>query len=326
MKYAANRCFCDAKYKGRVGVLDQKDMAADRSLLDRPDEDYATLAHFVETVADKGGVRHFTVHARKAVLGGLSPDENRKVPPLNYGHVRQLVQDFPHLRFALNGGLETVEDCLKELHAAPGLAGVMLGRAVVARPWHLMSRVDEDIYGVSRASDCDLGLHQVGACTDAGGALHGARSVREGTETPLTRRRVLAEYGAYADEQMEIATVENPEYAPKLRRHLLRHVANLFAGEPNGKRFRNAIEQQLMVDHRKSPRKAKRGGGGGGGIGGGGEATMCTGDLDYVSAMRSPSTIIEAAAEVLLAETLDETPPRSPFEVTSASRGTAVLR
>ena len=62
------------------------------------------------------------------------------------------------------------------------------------------------------------------------------------------------------------------------------------------------------------------------GIGGGGEATMCTGDLDYVSAMRSPSTIIEAAAEVLLAETLDETPPRSPFEVTSASRGTAVLR
>ena len=85
-------------------------------------------------------------------------------------------------------------------------------------------------------------------------------------------------------------------------------------------------EQQLMVDHRKSPRKAKRGGGGGGGIGGGGEATMCTGDLDYVSAMRSPSTIIEAAAEVLLAETLDETPPRSPFEVTSASRGTAVLR
>ena len=104
----------------------------------------------METVSTRGGVKHFTVHARNAVLGGLSPAQNRQIPPLRYHLVTRLAQDFPELRFSLNGGIETIEDAKSALWPSlderSPLSGVMVGRAVVARPWDFAT-LDTDLYG-----------------------------------------------------------------------------------------------------------------------------------------------------------------------------------
>ena len=77
-------------------------------------DSYEHLLTFVNTVA-AAGCETFIVHARKAWLSGLSPKQNREVPPLRYDVVRQLSQDFPELRFVLNGGLQTLEDAQEHL-------------------------------------------------------------------------------------------------------------------------------------------------------------------------------------------------------------------
>lgn len=66
----------------------------------------------VSQVHRTGGVEHFIVHARKAILGGLSPEENRTIPPLRHDYVYRLVRDFPRLDFTLNGGVTTYEEVL----------------------------------------------------------------------------------------------------------------------------------------------------------------------------------------------------------------------
>lgn len=105
-------------------------------------EDYAFVRDFVGTVAE-GGARTFIVHARNAWLAGLSPKENREVPPLRYGFVHALKRDFPHLRIVLNGGLLRLEDAAAHLDQVDG---VMLGRAAYHEPW-LLAGVDPLFYG-----------------------------------------------------------------------------------------------------------------------------------------------------------------------------------
>ena len=92
--------------------------------------DFERLREFTATVA-QAGCAHFIVHARKAVLGGLSPRENREVPPLRFDVVQRLKQEFPQLWIGVNGGLRTVahsEDALRWSD------GVMLGREAYHRP------------------------------------------------------------------------------------------------------------------------------------------------------------------------------------------------
>ncbi len=100
-------------------------------------ESYGELCDFVGTVAD-GGCQVFLVHARKAWLQGLSPKQNREIPPLNYEWVYQLKKDFPALTIVINGGIDSLEACQQHLQAVDG---VMLGRAAYQRPW-LLSQVD----------------------------------------------------------------------------------------------------------------------------------------------------------------------------------------
>ena len=97
------------------------------------DESYAMVRDFVGTVA-QAGCKVFIVHARNAWLQGLSPKENREVPPLRYSVVAQLKKDFPHLTIAINGGF-TTDEAVKEQLAI--VDGVMVGREAYHNPWWL---------------------------------------------------------------------------------------------------------------------------------------------------------------------------------------------
>jgi tRNA-dihydrouridine synthase A len=105
-------------------------------------EDYAFVRDFVGTVA-AAGCDVFIVHARNAVLKGLSPKQNREVPPLRYECVHRLKRDFPHLAFVLNGGVDDFAAIEREL---THVDGVMLGRAAYHDPW-LLADVDRRLYG-----------------------------------------------------------------------------------------------------------------------------------------------------------------------------------
>lgn len=104
-------------------------------------DEYQFLQDFVVTVA-AAGCQQFIIHARKAWLKGLSPKENRDVPPLNYARVYQLKQDFPQLDISINGGIKTLAESQQHLQQ---LDGVMIGREVYTNPY-LLSQVDAIIY------------------------------------------------------------------------------------------------------------------------------------------------------------------------------------
>lgn len=103
-----------------------------------------TLFTFVDKVA-AAGCNVFTVHARKAWLKGLSPKENREVPPLDYGLVAELKAARPDLTLILNGGLTTLDDCKAQLET---FDGVMLGRAAYQTPG-LLGDVDRALFGAA---------------------------------------------------------------------------------------------------------------------------------------------------------------------------------
>ena len=118
--------------KARIGIDDM--------------DSYDALCRFVETVA-AGGCRVFVIHARKAYLQGLSPKENRTVPPLKYDYVWQLKEDFPGLEIIVNGGITTLDEVADHLQLVDG---VMLGRAVYHDPW-LLAEVDRRFYADAHA-------------------------------------------------------------------------------------------------------------------------------------------------------------------------------
>lgn len=103
---------------------------------------YEDLRHFVETVAAANCDR-FSVHARKAWLQGLSPKENRDIPPLRYGDVYRLKQEFPQLCIEINGGIKTLDDTRTHLGQVDG---VMIGRAAYDNPY-LFATVDQEFFG-----------------------------------------------------------------------------------------------------------------------------------------------------------------------------------
>ncbi|EVT85448.1 tRNA dihydrouridine(20/20a) synthase DusA [Pseudomonas aeruginosa] len=105
-------------------------------------DSYAELCDFVGQVRE-AGCRSFTVHARIAILEGLSPKENREVPPLRYEVAAQLKKDFPDLEIVLNGGIKTLEACREHLQT---FDGVMLGREAYHNPYQLAA-VDSQLFG-----------------------------------------------------------------------------------------------------------------------------------------------------------------------------------
>ena len=121
------RCGIPITVKHRIGIDDM--------------ESYDQLSDFVSLISQKG-CQHFIVHARKAWLSGLSPKENRTIPPLNYPWVYQLKKDFPKLKFTINGGIETCQDIAGHLDQVDG---VMLGRSIYHNPF-LLEQIEVEIF------------------------------------------------------------------------------------------------------------------------------------------------------------------------------------
>jgi tRNA-dihydrouridine synthase A len=118
LKAMADACSLPVTVKHRIGI--------DRA------EDYDFVRDFVGTVAERSGVAVFIVHARNAWLKGLSPKENREVPPLRYDFVHRLKADFPRLTFVINGGFHNDEQIAEQLQHVDG---VMVGRHAYHEPW-----------------------------------------------------------------------------------------------------------------------------------------------------------------------------------------------
>ena len=121
------RCDIPITVKHRIGIDDM--------------ESYDQLSDFVSLISQKG-CQHFIVHARKAWLTGLSPKENRTIPPLNYPWVYQLKKDFPKLKFTINGGIETCQDIAGHLDQVDG---AMLGRSIYHNPF-LLEQIEVEIF------------------------------------------------------------------------------------------------------------------------------------------------------------------------------------
>jgi tRNA-dihydrouridine synthase A len=150
-----------------------------------------------------GGCDTFIIHARKAWLNGLSPKENREIPPLNYGRVFKLKRTFPSLKIVLNGGLKSLDTAFAALTAADGtqLDGVMLGRAPYDAPY-MLADVDRLFFGEA---------------------------------APAPARAAIAEaYVAYA--RKTIAAEVRPH-------HVLRHLVNLFHGCANARTWRQTVSR-----------------------------------------------------------------------------------
>ena len=104
-------------------------------------DSYESLAQFVQTI-ETAGCHTFIIHARKAWLSGLSPKQNREVPPLQYDVVRKIKKDFPHLTIILNGGIKTIAEIDAQL---PYVDGVMIGREAYSNPYFL-AEINEKYY------------------------------------------------------------------------------------------------------------------------------------------------------------------------------------
>lgn len=128
MKAMQDNCGLPLTVKHRIGLDNE--------------ESYDFVRDFVGEIATTG-ITTFIVHARNAILQGLSPKENREVPPLKYHYVHQLKQDFPGLEIIINGGIKTLSECQEQLGKVDG---VMMGREAYHNPW-LLHQVDEQLFG-----------------------------------------------------------------------------------------------------------------------------------------------------------------------------------
>ncbi len=180
----------DVTVKCRIGVDDQD-----------PEEVLPEfLAHLVGA-----GCERVIIHARKAWLQGLSPKENREIPPLDYDLVQRMKGLFPNLHISVNGGITSLDQALGFLDA--GLDGVMIGRAAYHDPASVLSAADPVIFGVGQATSPEEAVQRmipyIDAHLDKGGKL--AQVTRHmlglftGRPGARTWRRILSE-GAHRPE------------------------------------------------------------------------------------------------------------------------------
>ena len=163
--------------------------------IDNQDSD-AFLDDFVGTVS-QSGCDTFIIHARKAWLSGLSPKENREIPPLVYDRAYKLKRDFPQFTVAINGG---VKDLTQTLEHLKHVDGVMIGRAAYDAPYALLAQADALVYGDP---------HEVRSETDIARAYldYAAREVERGTKLHAVTRHAAGLFTGKA---------RRPHLAPRL--------------------------------------------------------------------------------------------------------------
>ncbi len=144
-------------------------------------EDYGFVHKFVETLA-RAGCRTFIVHARNAILKGLSPKDNRQIPPLKYDYVYRLKTDFPECTIVINGGFTGTDQAMEALQRVDG---VMLGRAAYHDPY-VLAKLDCAISGSEQAID----RHEVASRM----WRYAAREVEAGTPLRAVTRHILGLY------------------------------------------------------------------------------------------------------------------------------------
>jgi tRNA-dihydrouridine synthase A len=176
--------------KTRIGIDDQ--------------DSYEYLAEFIETVS-AAGCKHFIVHARKAWLTGLSPKENRTVPPLHYDRVYKLKEDFPGVAFTLNGGITSIEQI--ETHL-PKVDGVMIGREAYRNPW-ILKQMDDHFFKNDNSE------------------LPGENKI-------ITRHEIVEAYLPYIEKQLSQGVY---------LRHMTRHMLGLFQGQGGAKGWRRHLSE-----------------------------------------------------------------------------------
>ncbi len=192
MKHAVN---VPVTVKSRIGIDD--------------DNDFEKLVAFVQGLVD-ADVDGLILHARNAWLQGISPKQNREIPPLKYDWVRSIKKQFPQLSIAVNGGIKDLQAGLGFFQSEadlPALDGVMLGRVAYEAPF-ILSEVDSLFYG-----------HQ---------------------KLPVTREQVLQAMYPYIENHLQ--------QGGKLT-HISRHMLGLFHGMPGGRKWRQYISQNAFKEN-----------------------------------------------------------------------------
>jgi tRNA-dihydrouridine synthase A len=195
--------------KMRIGVIDGRGRAAIEASRRFDEAERAALYRFVGAVRD-AGCDAVIVHARKAVLGGLSAQDNRQIPPLQYEVVSQVKKAFPELEVVVNGGLREPGAILR---AFDGLDGIMLGREAYHRPM-VLARLDALVFGAGPTAD----------------------------EPPSAAETLDAAARARAIERMQRYTERQLARGEKLSA-VVRHVQGLYAGEPAAREFRRILSE-----------------------------------------------------------------------------------
>uniref|UniRef100_J3LWF3 tRNA-dihydrouridine synthase n=2 Tax=Oryza brachyantha TaxID=4533 RepID=J3LWF3_ORYBR len=192
MSAIAANCNVPVSVKCRIGVDDR--------------DSYEELCEFVDKVVSKSPTRHFIIHARKALLNGLSPAENRKVPPLKYEYYFALLRDFPDVQFTLNGGITTIDQVNASIRQ--GAHRVMVGRAAYNNPWNMLGHVDSEVYGMPTRNS--------------------------------SRRQILESYQVYGDSIMGQYGPSRPNV-----RQLVKPLLNLFHSEPGNGLWKRKADSTL---------------------------------------------------------------------------------
>jgi len=178
-------------------------------------DSYEELCSFVRAVAAAAGHgAHFVVHARKALLNGLSPAQNRCIPPLHYDVVHRLKRDFPALLISINGGITTFEQTEEQLQLVDG---VMIGRQAYKNLWML---------------------------ADADRRLFGAQS-----NPARCRREVIEQYSVYAQTQIDEALAKGtpPKHLVNLARDIFKAMAGMLYAVRGERRFGRFAEERMVA-------------------------------------------------------------------------------
>ncbi len=165
-------------------------------------DSYEFLHTFIGQVA-KSGCQHFIVHARKAWLSGLSPKQNRDIPPLDYQRVYQVKKDFPSLEISINGGIKSLTETNEHLQH---IDGVMIGREVYNSPY-MLAQADQQIYGADKAI--------------------------------ISREQVIDLMSDYVDAYVSTT----PEHGNNRAWHVLRHMLGLCNGLAGARQFRRHLSE-----------------------------------------------------------------------------------